>query len=257
MTESQIKAYFQRIGYTDSPDLSYRTLSDLHTLHTTTIPFENFDVYLNRNISLYPDDLFDKIVKRKRGGYCFEMNGLFSNVLISMGFNVKRLIARVAFGGGFGAHTHEVMMVTINNHEYLCDVGFGNDGITAPLPIICGKPIQQLTNVYMFSYDERFGYVLHRQVGSDFVPMYAFTTAECLPEDYILSNHYTSTHPSSYFRVMRMITMPTLNGRKTLTDHHIKIIDNAEIREKDIKEDEFPTLLAQHFGLFWDEISDD
>jgi len=256
VTESQIKAYFQRIGYKDSPDLSYRTLSDLHLLHTHTIPFENLDVYLKRAISLHPDDLFDKIVVRKRGGYCFEMNGLFSDILLSMGFNVKRLIARVAFGGGFGAHTHEVMTVKIDNHEYLCDVGFGNDGIPAPLPLRCDIPIQQLMNVYMFKYDERFGYILHRQAGGDFVPMYAFTTAECLPEDYILSNHYTSTYPGSYFRAMRMITMPTAYGRITLTDHHIKLNVDGTIRQKDITEDEFQALLADQFGLFWDEITD-
>jgi len=257
MTDAQLREYFERIGFSGSPDTSFQTLSTLHTLHTTTIPFENLDVYLKREISLIPEDLFNKIVKRNRGGYCFEMNGLFSEVITSLGFNVKRLIARVAFGGGFGGHTHEVMCVRVGETEYLCDVGFGNDGITAPLPIVLETAIEQLTNTYLFRFNDRFGYVLHRLSGDEFVPMYAFTIDECLPEDYVVSNHYTSTFPGSFFRMMRMITMPTLTGRKTLTDVHFKILESGKIYEKEISNDEFPTLLAEHFGLNWDSILKD
>jgi N-hydroxyarylamine O-acetyltransferase len=255
VTQLELDNYFARIGYSGAAGATLETLDALHTGHTFNIPFENLDVFCGRAISLEPDALYGKLVTRRRGGYCFEMNGLFSRVLAELGFHVTRLLARGAFGGAYTAKTHEVMTAEIGGQAYLCDVGYGAEGIAAPLPLVVGAELTQFTNTYRFSEDPRFGYILERVTGDGFTPMYAFTLDECLPDDYELSNHYTSTHPASFFRMMKFVTMPTRSGRVTLTDNSFKTVANGRVTETPVSGNaEFAKLLAQRFGLDIDSI---
>src|SRR5690554_2922341 len=89
-----VDAYFARINYQGDTDVSAQTLHALHAAHTLNIPFENLDVFLGKPILLDQDSLYKKIIQNKRGGYCFEMNGLFSIVLKELGFKVTDLLAR-------------------------------------------------------------------------------------------------------------------------------------------------------------------
>ncbi|MDR2502403.1 MAG: arylamine N-acetyltransferase, partial [Oscillospiraceae bacterium] len=108
----QLSEYFERIGYTGGEKPSAENLRGLHIGHTMNIPFENLDVVAGLGISLAPQSLFDKLVTRRRGGYCFEMNGLFSSVLCSLGYPVTRLLARGAMNNGeYTAKLHEIMRV--------------------------------------------------------------------------------------------------------------------------------------------------
>ncbi|MDR1328409.1 MAG: arylamine N-acetyltransferase [Oscillospiraceae bacterium] len=255
MTQNELDNYFARIGYCGAADATLETLTALHTGHTFSIPFENLDVFYGRAISLEPDSLYGKLVTRRRGGYCFEMNGLFSRVLTELGFRVTRLLARCTFNGAYTAKTHEVMVVEIGGQAYLCDVGYGADGIAGPLPLVVGAEVAQFTNTYRFSEDPRFGFVLERGAGGGFEPMYAFTLEECLPVDYELSNHYTATHPSSFFRMMKFVTMPTPEGRITLTDNSFKTVADGRVTEAHVSGDaELAELLTRHFGLDFDSI---
>jgi N-hydroxyarylamine O-acetyltransferase len=255
VTQNELDNYFARISYGGAADATLETLNALHTGHTFNIPFENLDVFCGRAISLEPDALYGKLVTRRRGGYCFEMNGLFSRVLTELGFRLTRLLARCAFGSAYTAKTHEVMVAEIGGQAYLCDVGYGSEGIAAPLPLIVGAEMAQFTNTYRFSEDPRLGYILERGIGGGFAPMYAFTLDECMPDDYELSNHYTSTHPASFFRMMKFITMPTPEGRITLTDSSFTTVDNGHTTESPVNGDaEFTKLLARHFDLDFNAI---
>ena len=93
-----LSAYLARIEYRGDSLITRDTLRALHLAHVLTVPFENLDNFLGRPVSLEPGDLFAKIVTAQRGGYCFELNGLFSLLLEAMGFSVTRLIARVRYG---------------------------------------------------------------------------------------------------------------------------------------------------------------
>jgi N-hydroxyarylamine O-acetyltransferase len=245
-----ISAYFDRVGYNGSANPTSDTLVALHTGHTFNIPFENLDVFAGKAVSLSPDALFDKLVTRRCGGYCFEMNGLFALALREIGFQPRQLLARTAFGGAYSAKLHEVLTVEAEGVTYLCDVGYGNDGISAPLLLTPRKEQKWFLDTYRFTRDSNFGHVLQRRDGENFVTMYAFTDNEYVPGDFEVANHYTSTHPQSFFKLQRFATKPTPTGRITLTEHRLKIVDGGKVIERAVSgETELSDLLRKHFGL--------
>jgi N-hydroxyarylamine O-acetyltransferase len=245
-----IEKYLERVGYSGELTPNYETLYALHTAHVFNIPFENLDVFYGRTISLDEDALFDKLVTRRRGGYCFEMNGLFSIVLTKLGFKARNLLARTAFGGSYSSKLHQVISVEIDGKTYLADVGYGNDGISAPLLLEENLEQTRFTETYGFTRDPRFGYVLERKTDGGYTPMYALTAGECVPADFEVANHYTATHPSSFFKMMGFVTMPTPSGRITLTGRHLKITENGKVTEREVTgEAEFSAFLSEQFGL--------
>src|SRR6187402_3753354 len=134
-----LAAYFQRIGYRGRyhPDLAL--LSALTLAHTRSIPFENLDVLLGRPISLEPEALFQKLIVERRGGYCFEQNGLFLEVLRELGFQVTPLGARVRLQRPRGftpPRTHVFLRVELDGESWLTDVGVGGLSLTAPLRLM-------------------------------------------------------------------------------------------------------------------------
>jgi N-hydroxyarylamine O-acetyltransferase len=248
--------YFTRIGYTGGAAPTLETLTALHTAHVFTIPFESLDAKYGREISLAPDALFDKLVTRRRGGYCFEMNGLFSIALSALGFRVKNLLARTALGDEYHAKSHEVLTVELDGNTYLADVGYGNDGISAPLEVRCGTKQTQFGNTYSFTEHAKHGWVLCRREGDTFSPMYAFTERECLPVDFEVANYYTATHPTSFFKMSAFATKPTPTGRITLTEEYLKIREKGVITERKVTDkQDFARLLYDYFELNLAEIA--
>jgi len=141
-----LEAYFKRIGFSRPAAADLKTLNALMSAHVRAIPFENLDVYSERGVSLEVEAIYDKIVERGRGGWCFEMNGLFEWVLQEIGFDVQRLSAgvrRISMGDA-ALGNHLCLQVTLDQ-PYLVDVGFGSSQLFA-LPLIEGvtkhKPIQ-------------------------------------------------------------------------------------------------------------------
>ena len=247
-----LEAYFERINYTGSTNPTEDTLKEVHICHTLYVPFENLDVFYGKPPLLDENSLFNKIVKNRRGGYCFEMNGIFSIALKNMGFKVTNLLARVTIDGiNFTSKTHQVLLVETENKKWLADVGFGNDGIITPLLLFEDTDQKQFAHVYRIIKEPRFdGYLLQKKADDAYNSMYAFTLDECYPEDFVMSNHYTATFPASFFTMMRMCTMPTKEGRITLTDTHFKVIENGTGSENEIKnEEDFTGYLKQYFKL--------
>src|SRR5699024_6440565 len=119
-----IDAYLQRIGYDGPLEPTEATLYALHRAHASTIPFENLDILLGRGISLEMDDIQDKLVRRQRGGYCYEHNLLFSALLEHAGFEVRRLVSRLNPNQP-GPASHMMLNVSVGNRTWLADVGFG------------------------------------------------------------------------------------------------------------------------------------
>ena len=254
--ESFVRAYFERINYHGSTDVSVKTLHDLHAAHTLNIPFENLDVYLGRPILLDQDSLYEKIIVNKRGGDCFEMNGLFSLVLKTLGFKVTDLLARGTRDGiNYHAKTHQVLLVEVDGEKWMCDVGYGNDGIMTPLLLKVGLEQKQIANTYRFGWHEKYGYVLHKEEENNFMPMYAFTLEECTFDDLLMSNHFTSTFPGAFFTMVKVCTMPTPDGRLTLFNDMFKILKNGQVTERKLTtEEEFKEVLREYFKLDYDAI---
>ena len=252
MKTPNLAAYLERIGYQKSVAPDEPTLAGLHKAHTLVIPFENLDVFYQQPISLETAALFDKLVTQGRGGYCFEMNGLFSAVLKEIGFKVTPLLARVsvAYTRSFGPKTHEVLMVEVAGTRWLADVGFGKDGPVAPLLLDCRNAQHQFGRTYRLEPDEEFGYILDLLIGDRALCQYAFTLEKCYPADFILANHFTATHPASRFVAGRICTKPTEEGRISLTDQQLKIVSDGETSDTPVVSDtEFEIYLTRYFGL--------
>ena len=246
-----LDSYFERINYKGGAEVSEGTLRDVHIAHTLNVPFENLDVFYRRPILLDGASLYKKIVMERRGGYCFEMNGIFSLVLQEMGFKVTNLLAKVSVNGvHYTTKTHQAILVEAGGNRWLADVGFGNDGMIAPLILELNTEQQQFAHTYRLVTDSKLGYVLQKKNEEGYYPLYAFTLDECSPEDFLMSNHFTSTFPESFFLTMRMCTMPTKDGRITLTDSRFKVVEKNDVSELPIADDdEFHAVLKEHFSL--------
>lgn len=246
-----VKQYLERIGYQGDLEINPQTLHDLHVGHVTHIPFENLDQLQGKTISLDREDLFDKIVLNNRGGYCFEMNGLFSHVLKEIGFNVTDVFARVFRPGfGFSGRSHQVLVVNFDNERWMADVGFGGNGPIAPVKIEEGLEQDQFGRFYRIKSDPVQQFIMEFQVEGIYENVYSFTTEGCYPMDYDIANYFTSTHPNSIFKKVIMCTKPTKDGRVSMFDNNLKIIKDGQVTEKTLHNDmEINNALQEHYGI--------
>lgn len=221
-----LKAYFSRIGYDGRrvPDLA--TLTDIITLHAASIPFEAIDVLLGKGIDTAADAIFDKLVHRKRGGYCFEQNGLLRQVLTALGFEVNTRLARVLWGRPADQPppnaTHMALVVHIDGRDYLADTGFGNGTPTVPLAFDSAEP--QTTPLETFHLRPTAeGHVLEMRVGDHWSPVYEILGSEADPAQLTAANLFTSTHPDSRFRNDLMLACATHDARYLLLNNRLMI----------------------------------
>ena len=244
-------AYLARIGYQGSLVPSMETLRGLHLSHVLTVPFENLDIHLGRPISLDPSDLFRKIVISRRGGYCFELNGLFALLLEELGFVVTRLAARVLYGTeGVRPRSHQVLLVHLDGERWIVDVGFGGQGLREPLPFVVGLEHRQGPDQFRLATDERGEHVLQCRIEEAWTNLYSFALDPWLPVDYQFANYYHSHAPESPFVQRLICTMPTLNGRKIFTEKLLKVRGLDGMQELHVtNEGECKQLLQELFGL--------
>lgn len=244
-------AYLARIGYQGSVVPSMETLRGLHLSHVLTVPFENLDIHLGRPISLEPSALFEKIVTSRRGGYCFELNGLFALLLEDLGFAITRLAARVLYGTeGVRPRSHQMLLVHLDGDCWIVDVGFGGQGLREPLPCVAGLEHRQGPDRFRLTTDERGEHVLQCRLDEAWTDLYSFTLEPWLPVDYQFANYYHSHAPESLFVQRLICTMPTLDGRKSLIDRLFKVRDQQGTQEVHVtNEDERENLLQENFGV--------
>ena len=136
LTQTELEAYFQRIGHAGARDASLANLTALHRAHVLAIPFENLDVQLGRPLSTDGHAAFAKLVEARRGGWCYEQNGLFGRALTALGFGVTRLSGGVmrALRGEETMGSHLCLKVSAEGLDYLADVGFGSTQLE-PVPL--------------------------------------------------------------------------------------------------------------------------
>lgn len=194
--------YFKRIGYNGPRDASATTLRELHNLHPQAIPFENLDPLLGRPVKLDLELLQAKLVDAGRGGYCFEHNTLFANVLRQLGFKVQEGTARVRWTMPQGVRTprvHCLLFVEAEGDDYLVDVGFGGNVLTAPLKL-ASRDEQKTPHEDFRLVDEDDRVVVQEaRINGAWTPLYAYDFADTHPADYEMGNWLTSTHPQSIF----------------------------------------------------------
>jgi arylamine N-acetyltransferase len=199
-----VAAYFDRIGYQSSAEPTIETVQGLVAAHNRSIPFENLDPLLGIPVvDLSAGALTDKLVHRRRGGYCFEHNGLMGYVLEELGFGVERLAGRVIWmnpDGPLPAQTHQVLSVTVPgvDRPLLVDVGFGGQTLTSPIRLEAG-PVQQTRHEPYRLRERGDGLQLEAQIRDQWQPLYMFTTRPQPRIDLEVGSWYVSTYPKSFF----------------------------------------------------------
>lgn len=194
-----LDAYLRRIGHQGRLAADEETLAALHRAHIATIPFENLDVMLGRGIEVDLPSVAEKLVARRRGGYCYEHAVLFGAVLQRLGYRVDRLLART---GDPLEHprprSHLVLRVLVGDRYWLADVGFGN-GLLEPLPLVEGEPRRQGAWTYRLVRGRDGAWRLREAVDGGWNTLMTFTEEPQYPVDVEVANYNTATNPHSPF----------------------------------------------------------
>jgi arylamine N-acetyltransferase len=265
---SDIAAYLARINYQGSVEPTLDTLHALHAAHNRSIPFENLDPVLGKPVvDLGASDLTDKMVHRRRGGYCYEQNGLFGYVLDGLGFGVDRLAGRVVWMSDFAASppaawdapaaamTHNVLAVTVPGVEgrFLSDVGFGGQTLSSPIRLEAG-PVQQTRHEpYRIVEAGAETLRLEARVRDRWEPLYLFTTEPRRRIDLEVGSWYVSTYPKSVFVVGLSVALVTDDARWNLRGRHLAIHTDGDTEK--IRLNTAADVLAQIVDRFGIDVS--
>ena len=246
-----IQAYLQRIDYTGPLALTAETLRRLQVAHLFAVPFENLSIHSAESIVLTDDALFAKIVTHRRGGFCYELNGLFAALLGALGFKVAMLSAQVANAeGDFGPDfDHMTLMVTLDE-RWLVDVGFG-DSFLEPLLVDERSDQVQGNRAYRIVLDGAYLILSQRIDGEKWNAQYRFTLKPYQYSDYVERCQYHQTSPQSHFTKARICSLATPEGRLTLSDmRFIRTTASADRQEQGLTtENEYATILSEYFGI--------
>jgi N-hydroxyarylamine O-acetyltransferase len=240
LDEAQVDAYLDRIGRTERPERSDAGLRELQLAHLLSVPFENLSIHLGEPISLVPDEIYDKIVNRRRGGFCFELNGLFASLLATLGFEVRLAAAGVYGPAGLGPPLNHLALLV---DGALVDVGFGRNSaaplrldITTDQPDACGT----------FRVEPASDRDL--DVRRDGELQYRLDAKPRALADFEPANWWHQTNAASRFRSGLTCSLLTPTGRITLTERTLVTTEGAVRTEKTFDSDE--QVLGAYRDLF-------
>lgn len=222
----------------------------LQKQHLLRVPFENLDIHWKRPILLDKNKFYRKIIEEKRGGFCYELNGLFNQLLTKLGFQTKIISARVFNGKDFGAeYDHLAILTKIDDEEFLVDVGFG-DFSAAPLKFVLdAEQIDENGTFIIKKLDENYFEVVKKH-GGEWQSEYIFKDLARDLSEFAEMCDFHQTSPASHFTRGKLCSLMTRNGRKTLTDKKFIKTENGEKTETEIvSEDEFDEILMKEFCI--------
>ena len=250
-TSLDLARYLSRIHYVGPLDPTAATLRAIHQAHMMSVPFENLEINpLGLVPSLDPDDLFDKIVNQRRGGFCYELNGLFSLLLRELGFDVTLVSARVENGpSGWGPEFDHLALIVQLDERYLADVGFGSS-FNAPLRLDYDGEQSDDGRGYQITRDGEVWMMSEHLPGEDWKGQYIFTLAPRDLADFAEMCRRQATTPGGYFVTSAICSRTTLEGRITLRDLKLTITQNGTKIEHELADDsERNAVLREHFGI--------
>ncbi|MEO6695219.1 MAG: arylamine N-acetyltransferase [Ignavibacteria bacterium] len=251
-----IDKYLERINYKGSTSPNLDNLRSIHKNHLYNIPFENLDIHSNKKIILDTEKLEEKILSSKRGGYCYELNGIFYALLNEMGYKVKMVSARVNNGkGSWGDEFDHMALVIELDDLWLADVGFG-DNFIEPITIALIKPQKNLNGWFKISkYEDESvngDYLLMSRSAdnSDYSGEYIFKLDNRDWNEFEGMNEFHQTSPDSHFTRGRVCSIAKEGGRVTLNDNKLTITqgDKKIITEVN-SEIEFNRKLYEYFKI--------
>ncbi|XP_028288233.1 arylamine N-acetyltransferase, pineal gland isozyme NAT-10-like [Parambassis ranga] len=260
-----VEKYLSRIGFAGPAEPSLELLRSIHRCHLLSVPFEDLTIHSGGRIQLDLPIVYDKIVNQGRGGLCFENNGLFSWLLIKLGFRVTLISGQVknSFTGRYGPpFDHLIIVVCLEGRRWLCDVGFGVPGFTAPLSLETSGPQEQGHRVYRIRESTGMRFLEwqreeNRGAEGDWSEIYKFTLEPRCMEDFREMCQYHQSSPSSKFFCKSLCTVLTPGGRLTYVGRRLITTTFPteatggviETSTRDLKEEEIPDILAEKFGI--------
>lgn len=236
--------YLSRIGYEGEVYPDVATLTQLMQRQLRSIVFENTEVQAGRIPSLVPEDIVEKVITKRRGGYCYEINGVFAMALTAIGFEWYFAGARSMLYPTSRPKTHMVLIVRVDGCDYLCDTGFGGYALRAPMEIVEGEVTQDGDRFRLEMLDGE--YVLGATVQGEWQRLYGFVLQ---PQEWIefsLANYFNATSPDTIFTQKKIAILQTPNGRKILVDNELKLIEDGNLEKLDV---EYQSALKEYFGL--------
>jgi N-hydroxyarylamine O-acetyltransferase len=248
-TSPQIDAYLQRIAYQGQRDPTLETLRALHLAHMLAIPFENLDIHWGRPICTDPVALFDKIVVQRRGGFCYELNGVFALLLQGLGYKVTLLSGQVTRAdGSFGPEFDHLLLLVDLEDQWLTDVGFG-DSFREPLRLSDPEPQILGYGSYMVKAGDLYWQLLQLKQ-DNWKALFRFTLSPRQLSYFQDICHFHQTSPESMFTKLKLCSLATPNGRTTLSERRLTVTQQGERQERVLQDEaEFATVLWDHFGI--------
>lgn len=253
MNEVSVSAYLERIGmpHPDRPDAEY--LRRLHGRHLHAVPFENLSIHLGEDVPLVEDALFDKIVTRRRGGYCYELNGLFAALLRALGYQVSLLAVRVHGESGFGRPFGHLALRVELDEPWLVDVGFGRHA-EFPLRLDYRGEQKDPGGVFRVEATPDGDLDVHR----DAVPQYRIEQHPRELADFTIAHGFQRFSPASHFTRSSFCTILTDTGMLTLAGRKLITTTQGGVRSEEALEGDAQVLAAyrKHFGVTLDRLPD-
>jgi N-hydroxyarylamine O-acetyltransferase len=256
----RLDGYLERIGYDGPVEPTLACLTAIHRCQATRIPYENLDVQLGLTVGQDPDALYDKLVVRRRGGWCYEMNGLLQAALEEIGFDVRRVAG--------GVHRHETGERAVGNHlvllvrldrDYVADLGLG-DGLREPVPLAEGSYRQGPFTFRLERVDDGYWRVWNREGGDP--EAFDFRDAPADEELLAAQCHRLQTSPESGFVLNLACQQMSADGVTVLQGRVLtRITREGKTKQLLDSADELEATLAQEFGIggvpiepLWDRV---
>jgi N-hydroxyarylamine O-acetyltransferase len=243
-------------GSDELPAPTLRTLDALIYAHQCAVPFETLDSSdLGLDVSLATRDIFDKIVARRRGGYCFELNGLFDKLLQALGFKVRSCLARAVINRDYlPPQLHRMPVVELDGTLRIADVGFGGPIPASSLPLAQGVQTDSLGEGFRLSRDDKEGdgdwWLLERRAAGGWQRLLLFSTQPQHEVDFVAPHYYCATSPESHFVINRIVNLRTPAGMVQLFNKHFKRTEAGTVTERAVEDEaDLVELLSSSFGI--------
>ena len=251
LSSEEAAAYLERMGYKGEVKVTKGCLDELIYLHQCNVPFECLDTYhTDRFLPLDKDSLYEKIVVRHRGGFCFELNGMFVLLLRALGFDAYSVVCRVAVNRTeLGNLTHRATIVRLDGKEYIADVGLGGPMAAFAVEITETKQTGHGETYWVEDAPGGWKLICRLNEGGERYPTVLVGPLCLIPRDFEVFCNYMLQNPEIIFRTRRTVNRRTVNGHKNITNNTLTLREGDEKVIRDFDENELDEILSSHFGI--------
>ena len=245
-----LQSYLSRIGFEGDPSPDFETLKRMKRRQLFSVPFENHDVQAGIVPSLAPEAMYAKIVERRRGGYCYEVNGLFAMALEALGIPHRFVAARPMTYAVRRPKTHVAIIAAVECAEWLCDLGYGRCGIREPIYLRwLDRELTQDYDTFRLTMASERDYLLQSLVDGEWKKLYEFNLCPQEMVDFEPANWLNATHPDTIFTQGLIAVLQHPSGKLVLSGERFRNFSEGRVEEKIVRPEEVEELLKQRFLL--------